>query len=229
MTNLSTLNRPFYMNRKNVFRSAKEHHRLHTWDLNNRGIYVKHSYTDMTPESLTWWDDFGFVYAKRIAMVWWVHPRMVYSDRLEQAALDACADKYPKESMLCESRSTPIKRRFRRGRRVKTVGYRMSAIREEYRTYFDLVNSVQEQMSGEDHGWVIPASIKSCALRWGQGIDLVYPDEVRSEDDLSVLRDKTVRILRGDRSLLLDVPVYTFQDWKRDVERRNTLQQQTSE
>ena len=200
---------------KSIFTSAKEYHRRHPWKLNGDGLMVPHAYTNMTPESLSWWDDVGFIFGKRRIMVWWLHPRMVYQDRLEEMAFDRCSADKPKERNWL-MRSEPILRKVKRGRRVKTVGHRVLPISEGYQRYYEHLNATQASLAQQDHGWVIVPSIRSRALDWCQGVDLVAPVEIRCEDDLRLLRDITQRHLRGDLNTLNGYSAYTFADWQQD-------------
>ena len=181
---------------------------------------VRHVYSDMTSESLSWWDDLGFVFAKRRIMVWWLHPRMVYMDRLEALATEQCAAEYPKGQDNWLAHSTPIHRAVQGGRRKRTVGHRMGSISERYRQYFDHLQATQDALSQQDHGWSIGASLRSEVLGWCQGVNLVVPMEVRCEDDLRPLRELVECYLRGDRSALTGFPAYTFANWQKDQEQR---------
>ncbi|MHB1279883.1 MAG: hypothetical protein ACYCYL_01375 [Acidithiobacillus sp.] len=200
---------------KQIYASAKDYHRRHPWKMNRDGLMVRHLYTNMTPEKLSWWDDVGFVFAKRRIMVWWLHPRMVYEDRLEDLAVQRCAEEHPKEENWL-MRSEPITRKVGKGRRVKTVGHSVLPMSEEYRRYYDKLEATQVSLAQQDHGWIIAPSIRSRALDWCQGVDLVLPVEVRCEGDLRLLRGIVERHLRGDRNVLAGYPAYTFADWQVD-------------
>jgi hypothetical protein len=207
---------------KQMYASAKTYHQHHPWEMMNRhGLMVRHDYTDRTPESLSWWDDVGFIFGKRRIMVWWLHPRMLYQDRLEEMAVQQCAEEHPKGKDWL-MRSEPIRREVKRGRRVKTVGHRALPISEGYRRYYGHLNATQASLAQQDHGWVIMLSIRSRVLDWCQGVDLVLPVEIRCEDDLRLLRDVVERYLRGDRNVLAGYSAYTFTDWQADQDTRGS-------
>ena len=42
-------------------RRMREYHRHHPWRLSVGGLYIPHSYENMTPASLSYWDDVGFI------------------------------------------------------------------------------------------------------------------------------------------------------------------------
>jgi len=201
---------------KQMYASAKLYHRNNTWNLNQHGLMVRHDYTDMTAESLSWWDDVGFIFGKRRIMVWWLHPRMVYQDRLHEMAIQQCAEEYPKEENWLMN-SEPIRRKVKGGNRVKTVGHRVLPISTELQSYYDLFNATLKSLAQQDHGWVIKPSLRSTVLDWCQGVDLILPVEIRCEDDLRLLRDVVECHLRGDRSVLAGYSIYTFTDWQIDT------------
>ena len=42
-------------------RRMRAYHRAHPWRLSEGGLYIPHAYWDITPESLSYWDDVGFI------------------------------------------------------------------------------------------------------------------------------------------------------------------------
>ena len=42
-------------------RMQRQYHQQHQWRLGKDGLYIPHSYTETTPDSLSWWDDVGFI------------------------------------------------------------------------------------------------------------------------------------------------------------------------
>jgi hypothetical protein len=208
---------------KPLYARAKLYHRNHPWNLNQQGLMARHDYTDRTPESLSWWDDFGFIFAKRRIMVWWMHPRMVYHDRLHEMATEQCAEKYPKkENWLMNTE--PIRRKVKGGNRVKTAFYRVLPISTELQSYYDIFNATLASLSKQDHGWAIRPSLRSTALNWCQGVNLVLPVEIRCEEDLRLPRDVVECHLRGDRGVLERYSPYTFMDWQKDREKKASRQ-----
>ena len=70
----------------------RQYHRSHPWRLSQGGLYIPHSYTEVKPDSLSTWDDVGFVLNKRRVMVWWVHPRRIYTDALDAQSWEEAGD-----------------------------------------------------------------------------------------------------------------------------------------
>lgn len=205
---------------KSLFTKAKNYHKRHPWRLNKDGIYVRHVYDESVPQVLSWWDDFGFIYAKRRIMVWWQHPRMKYQDSIEELSYDLLKDEYPlgntsKTGFL--DGSEKLTRKLKYGSRKKTIGYRMAPLREELKDYFKKQNELEKKLSLEDQGWSFKASVETSVQDWCQGISLVYPIEVHSEEDLSKVRDLVSAWLRGDRQAFENAPAYGFKEWKADL------------
>lgn len=136
--------------------------------------------------------------------------------KLSSKSIFAPAKEYHRRHHWKLMRSEPILRKIKRGRRMKTVGHRVLPLSEEYRRYYDHLNATQASLAQQDHGWVIVPSIRSRALDWCQGVDLVAPVEIRCEDDLRLLRDITERHLRGDLNTLNGYSAYAFADWQAD-------------
>lgn len=66
----------------------REYHRHNQWRLSAGGLYIPHAYWDMNPDSLSGWDDVGFILNGRRYIVWWQHPRAIYYDAIENMAFE---------------------------------------------------------------------------------------------------------------------------------------------
>ena len=64
----------------------REYHQSHQWRLTNGGLYIPHSYAERKPDSLSYWDDVGFILNGRRIIVWWQHPRHVYAEEIQEKA-----------------------------------------------------------------------------------------------------------------------------------------------
>lgn len=80
-------------------RLQREYHRSHQWRLGPGGLFVPHSYAEVKPDALSWWDDVGFILNGRRVIVWWRHPRYVYHDALEEQASEQ-AGEFPFDDWL---------------------------------------------------------------------------------------------------------------------------------
>lgn len=73
-------------------RHMREYHRQHPWRLSDSGLYIPHAYSDMGPESLSYWDDVGFILNTRRIIVRWQHPRYVYAEAISFMAWEEAGD-----------------------------------------------------------------------------------------------------------------------------------------
>jgi len=195
--------------------AARTYHRHHPWRLSRTGLYVPHAYPEAMAQSPSWWDDFGFVYAKRRVMVWWRHPRLVYLDTLEDKARDACSVLRPENLGPLFDQRKPLRVRVGEGARRKIKGYRIASFTPEWEAYFTEVDQRRRQLADTDLGIAIPPSFSYEWLSWAQGVSLVLPFEVRCEADLLDLSRIVRGLLRGDRTPLQQPP-YTFAQWSAD-------------
>ena len=214
---------------KKVWLDVHNYHLRHQWRLSG-GLFIPHSYTDMNSESLSWWDDVGFIYAKRRVMVNWRHPRMVYTDMIEDAAYGIGEPLSPYKSF---GAPRGLYNRFARKRvslfvcskkkykklgqsRKKYIGCEIAPLTTEERDYHNAKLALRNSLFSTDQGYGISPSIKSEITYWCQRIEMVAPVEVRCEKDLLVLRDIALAYLKGDTTRLMAMPVYTFKDWSTD-------------
>lgn len=73
-------------------RRMREYHRTHQWRLSDGGLYIPHVYGDMESETLSSWDDVGFILNGRRIIVWWKHPRRVYEDTISSMAWEEAGE-----------------------------------------------------------------------------------------------------------------------------------------
>jgi hypothetical protein len=218
-----------FLNTKKLWLDVHNYHVLHQWRLNN-GLFIPHNYSDMNSESLSEWDDLGFIYAKRRIMVNWRHPRRVYADMLEDMVYDICSPQSPYKTPVTPKRGLynrfarkrePLflcsKKKYRKigNSRKKYVGCE-TIVGDNEQSYFKKRNAVLVDLASADQGYVIPPAIKYERLYWCQRIDLIAPIEIRCEKDLLMLRDIAIAYLKGDTSQLMGMPEYTFADWSTD-------------
>ena len=106
-------------------RRMREHHRHHPWRLSTGGLYIPHSYEDMTPDSLSYWDDVGFILNGRRFMVWWRHPRDLYRNAIEDLAWAQHEAEFgypPDPNWLFDGATTLYKHTGKSGKRKKRIG-----------------------------------------------------------------------------------------------------------
>ena len=69
-------------------RMQRQYHQKHQWRLNKDGLYIPHSYAETKLKSLSLCDDVGFILNDRRVIVWWQHPRYIYSSVIEEQSRD---------------------------------------------------------------------------------------------------------------------------------------------
>jgi hypothetical protein len=55
-------------------RMQRQYHRHHQWKLSRGGLFIPHSYAETKPDSLSWWDDVGFIVNSPRPKGWGLHP-----------------------------------------------------------------------------------------------------------------------------------------------------------
>lgn len=190
-------------------RQMRDHHRSQSWRLTG-GLFVPHAYPEQ--KRLSWWDDVGFVLNRRRVMVWWVHPRMKYVDAIEEQAMRD-AGPVPDEPVFDE----PIEKRWKRiGRsREKLVACRTHAFSDSLSAYFDRVNAIEDQLRAEGIDHVVQPSMSVRWYRWGIGVDLCVPIEVRNIEEIHNLATLARSLLKRECSISEAFPgcSYGREDW----------------
>lgn len=190
-------------------RQMSQYHRMNPWRLTRR-LYIPHGYPD--PHRLSWWDDVGFVVSGQRVLVWWVHPRRRYLDEIEVRAMRD-AGPMPDDEVFSESIGKHSKRVGRS--RKKQIACRTHPLSERLSGYFERVNAIEDRLraAGIDHA-VLP-SMSARWYRWGIGVDLCAPIEVRNTEEVCQLANLARRLLKRECSISDVFPshVYGREDW----------------
>ena len=176
----------------------RQYHRSHQWRLSQGGLFIPHSYSNMTPDSLSYWDDVGFILNGRRIIVWWQHPRHVYANALEEKAWQEVGDG-PRDNWLFEGATKNYKRVGRS--RKKLVSYTSREPSTEQRKHYDLLNATSARLSFEGIDLDVPVSWKWERLKWAMGVSLVAPLEVRNEGELASVANLARRLILGQTTL----------------------------
>lgn len=189
------------------------HRRRPNW-ANDGGLRIPHCYSE--PRTLSWWDDVGFVLNGRRVMVWWVHPRMKYRDRIEQMAFEAAQPFYPKDKPGLFDNATKIYRKMGR-RRKKITGYQMAETPEATKQWYARIEEEEARLTREAD-FVIQPSLKIKSLDWCLGVELCAPLEIRNKADVRALAELGRRLVKRETTLEQEFPGYAYhrEDWLRD-------------
>lgn len=188
-------------------RQARQYHRTKRGDHFEQGVLVRHDYSEMNPEGLSWWDDVQFVLGRMRVAVSWRHPRHVYKDLAESAAMDAVQHLYEQIEGGLFSDAEKNYQKIGRSRK-KIVSY-TTRTRPGEQAWFDALIAEESRLSREATFSVAP-SIKVRLLAWCRHVDIIAPIEVRNVEELRTLADLVRRILKGESTLDQEFPGYVY-------------------
>ena len=193
-------------------RLQRDYHRTHRWRLSDGGLFVPHSYHDMEPDSLSSWDDVGFILNGRRVIVWWQHPRRVYSEAVWDEVWKEVGDG-PQDNWLTEGGTKNYKRIGRS--RKKLVSTTLREPSPAKKAHYELLHATFARRSNEGIDISIAARWKPKRLWWAMGIDIVAPLEIRNEKDLAELARLGKRLLKRETTLDIEFPDYRYtrSDW----------------
>lgn len=196
-------------------RMQRQYHRSHPWCLSRGGLFISHSYAETKPDSLSWWDDVGFILNKRRVIVWWQHPRHVYADSLDEQSWQEAGDS-PQDKWLTEGNT----KNYRQvgASRKKIVSYTSRQPSAEQSAYYDLLRTIRERLTTVGIDRDVSTSWKRERLAWATGVGLVAPLEVRNEDELASVALLARRLILGQTTLEAEFPGYCYSraDWLRE-------------
>ena len=182
--------------------------------------------------ALTWWDDISFILNKRRVMVWWVHPRMKYSEAINAAAWKAAGEAPEHDDFLING-ETIYKPAGRSRKRV--YAYQSAPTPAVRSAYYERLWEIERQLQrdGIDHTVTVTASVTQ--LNWCTGVDLCVPLEIRCQADAVALAALVRRLLTRETTLAAEFPSYAYGrvEWlaetkvrEEDAERRRTDSEQ---
>ncbi len=195
----------------------RQYHRSHPWRLSNGGLYIPHSYAEMKPESLSYWDDVGFILNGRRIIVWWQHPRYVYANAVEKNAWQEVGPS-PRDNWLFDGATKNYKTIGKSGKRKKVVSYTSREPSQAQRQFYDLLHETSARLSAEGIDFDVSVSLKWERLNWAMGVSLVAPLEVRNESDLASVAILAKRLILGQTKLEAEFAGYSYGriDWLRE-------------
>ncbi len=196
-------------------RMQRLYHRHHTWRLSQGGLFIPHSYAETKPDSLSWWDDVGFILNGRRVIVWWRHPRHVYSGALDEQSWQE-AGGGPQGDWLMEG-STKNYRKLGASRK-KVVSYTSREPSAEQKLHYDLLKNIRDRLTTEGIDLDVSTSWKRERLTWATGVSLVAPLEVRNEVELASVALLARRLILGQTTLGGEFPGYRYSraNWLRE-------------
>lgn len=205
-------------------RRMREYHRQHPWRLSASGLYIPHAYSDMGPESLSYWDDVGFILNGRRIIVCWEHPRHVYAEAISSMAWEEAGDG-PGDDWLFEGATKIYKKIGKSKKRKKLSSYTSRAIPEVQQKHYANLRQIKERLTQDGIDLEVRPSWKWERLSWAMSVSLVAPLEVRSEHEVVEVARLARKLILRETTLAQEFPdfVYDRASWLRDQSRTRTI------
>ncbi len=196
-------------------RLARQYHRNSRGDHFDHGILVRHDYSEIKPDDLSWWDDVQFILGGRRVAIAWQHPRHVYQGMIEEAAMSAAS--HLRNSIDGGLFGDAGKNYRKVGRSRKKIVSYTTRSRPGESEWFDAVRAEEARLSKEAE-FSVALSIKVESLPWCRFVEIVAPIEIRCVEGLRILADLVRRILNGQTTLESEFPGYLYgkQQWIAD-------------
>lgn len=210
-------NKHFDWKRSQAKKYAKTWHRANK--LTSLGNALIHCYDN--PHDMGWWDDVAFKLGSQVVMVWWIHPRMAFSDQTKDIAYNLLP---PAPEFDAFKRSTPnYKRVGKNKKRKKIVSYTMAPVHKSWTDWADDWDKATEQVR-RTTDLVIRPSIKVEQLSWCRGVSLCIPEEAIDAPSVEKVAEIAKKLLRGETTLEELYPDYTYtrHDYAADASKSKT-------
>ena len=204
-------------------RRMRQYHRTHQWRLSEGGLYIPHAYWNMDADSLSYWDDVGFILNGRRVIVWWRHPRDLHRDAIESQAWSEAGDS-PRDNWLCEGGTQNYKKVGKSGRRKKPGSFTSREPSDAQRQYYDRLLQIEQRLTTEGIDLEVRPSWSWKRLSWAMGVSLVAPLDVRNEKEVATVAQLARDLILRKTTLDQEFPgfVYDRANWLRDQSRAPT-------
>ena len=198
-------------------RRMREYHRTHQWRLSEGGLYAPHAYWNMGPDSLSYWDDVGFILNGRRIIVWWKHPRHLYGEAISSMAWEEAGDG-PRDRWLFEGSTKNYKMVGKSSKRKKLSSFTSRDPSDAQMQHYAKLQQIEERLTQDGIELSIHPSWKWERLTWGMGVSLVAPMEVRNEKELAEVARLARGLILQKTTLAKEFPdfVYDRASWLRD-------------
>lgn len=202
----------FYENIKRNFKRAC--HR--NWTFVNK-IYCHHSFENITPNDLTWWANFGFMLNNYYVSVAWEHPRMQYSDQINNAANEQVQHLYDEDgadNIFNDAKPNYIKV----GKSRKKISSYSTEVSDSKCAWFKALQAAKEKLKKEAD-FIITPNIKVEWVAYGKDVTICAPVEIRSIEDVALLSLAIKRLLKYEINIneAFNANSYTRKNWLSDM------------
>ncbi len=172
----------------------RQFHRNHPWRLTN-GLFIPHAYPELDKVNL--WDDVGFILNGRRVMVWWIHPHAMYEDEIARRACKEAGPMPEDSDVLHDER---LWKRVGRSRK-RVVTYRTQGWSDQMKAYFERVDTIEERLRHEGIDYEVRPSLVVRWYRWGIGMALCAPLDVRGVEGVRALAEMAGQLIRRRTTL----------------------------
>lgn len=196
---------------------AKDYHRSQSLGVDATGLYTHHLFEPV--RHLSWWHDIRFILNNQRVTIWWVHPRMRYSDLIDEATWQV-AGEFPKgEDPITED--DPQYKRVGRSRK-KVSSYLLRPNSTAANAFYAHVEKLREQFTVTGIDRIVRPSMEVGHYQWGTGVDLCVPMEIRTHADAVALVALARRLLKRETTCALEFGDYRYgkADWLGEAEAR---------
>jgi hypothetical protein len=177
------------------------------------GIKIYHVYDGTKTKG--WWDDVAFMKGSQQITVWWIHPRMKYSDECDAIAYEKVSAEKQNVTDNLLDRSTPNYVYLGKNKkRKKIVSYTLKSLSEDRKQFSKRWKDETEKVltTGDVS---VECHMKVAQYEYCRGVSICYPIEVIDHKSLKELTD-FVNMCLDDPSLFSKTHSdykYTKDDW----------------
>lgn len=203
----------FYVEQR--MKSAKLFHRNNQQQTHyEKGILIHHLYPDRNENTLSWWDDVGFILNDYRVSIAWTHPRQAFLDHVQNLAFDMVSEACSKNelnSVGMSEEQTPIHKKV--GRSRKTIKfYKQNFLPDN--GFIKALRKTESELAASTDFVVVP-KLHIYWTKRSRFVSACLPMEVRDDDDLMVLASTVKRLIKREVTLNELYPDfrYTKQNW----------------
>lgn len=178
------------------------------------GILIRHLYSDLNKNTLSWWDDVGFILNDYRVSIDWTHPRQAFWDHVHNLAIDIVLETDHEQelnSIRLREMQTPIYKKVGRSRK-KIKLYEHNFLPDN--GYIDALKQAEREIASSTDFVVVP----SLDISWtnhSRFVSACLPMEICNEHDLMTLVSSIKRLISHEVTLneLFPNYHYTKQNW----------------
>ncbi len=190
---------------ENLRKRARLTHRSNKWNSGRGSVFATHVFEPA--RALIWWDDISFILNKRRVMVWWVHPRMKYSDAINDAAWKAAGEPPEQDDYLFTGEA--IYKPAGRSRK-RIYAYQSAPTPAARSAYYERLWEIERQLQRDGIDHTVTTAVSITQLNWCTGVDLCVPLEIRCQADAVALAALARRLLTRETTLAAEFPGYAY-------------------